>query len=49
MKEYAKEYGYESADTMNAQIGEEQVKQVILQDKVKEFLIKECKFVKKGK
>lgn len=45
MKEYAEEYGYESAEAMNAQIGEEQVKQVILQDKVKELLIKECKFV----
>lgn len=45
MKEYAEEYGYENVDAMKKQVGEEQVKEVILQDKVKEFVADKCKQV----
>lgn len=45
MKEYAEEYGYANVDDMIAQVGETQIKEMILQDKVKEFVAKECKQV----
>lgn len=49
MKDYAEEYGYESVDAMIAQVGESQVKEVILQDKVKEFVAEKCKQVEPKK
>lgn len=45
MKEYAEKNGYKDAETMKKEIGETQIKEIILQDKVKEVIVKECKQV----
>lgn len=49
MKEYAKEYGYPDEKIMKEQIGETQVKEMILQDKVKELVADHCKQVEPKK
>ena len=45
MKEYADMNGFASVEEMNEQVGENQVKEIILQDKVREWAGKNCKQV----
>lgn len=47
MKEYADMNGFTSVEEMTAQVGEKQVKEIILQDKVREWAGENCKQVEK--
>ena len=48
MKEYAKNNHFKDVDEMISTIGEKQVKEVILQDKVREWAAENCKQVEKS-